>query len=69
MCAKMCFVTGKDVLFGNYVSHSHRKTRRKFNSNLKTKRVYIPSVKAFVRIVVSPAGLRNIDKRGVEYFL
>ena len=38
---KVCEITGKSAVVGNNVSHSNRKTKRKFNPNLKTKRFLV----------------------------
>ena len=42
---KRCAVTGKSVMYGNNVSHSHKKTRRRFEANLHVKRFYLPDEK------------------------
>ena len=65
MCAKKCFLTGKGVMFGKNVSHSNIHTNRKFKANLKVKKIYIPSAKTFVKVVISAAGLKTIDKCGI----
>ncbi len=38
-----CQVTGRSPGFGNKVSHSHRRTRRRWNPNIQTKTYYLPS--------------------------
>ena len=67
--SKICVVTGKKVLFGNNVSHSNRKTRRKFFVNFHKLRFWVPSKKRFIRLLVSSKGLRIINKFGIEYVL
>ncbi len=62
---RRCAVTGKSVMYGNNVSHSHKKTRRRFEANLHTKRFYLPEEKRWVKLLVSARGLKIIAKRGV----
>ncbi len=51
---------------GNNVSHSHRRTRRRFLPNLHWHRFWVPARGRFVRLLVSSKGLRIIDKLGIE---
>lgn len=67
--AKVCFITGKKVLFGNNVSHSNRKIRRKFLPNLHRLRFWVPSKGRFIRFIVSSKGLRIINKFGIDYVI
>ena len=64
--AKVCPITGKRTVTGNNVSHAHNKTRRTWEPNLQSKRIWIPSENRFVRMHVSACGLRTIQKLGVE---
>jgi large subunit ribosomal protein L28 len=59
-------VTGKAPSFGNAVSHSHRRTRRRFDPNIQSKRYWLPSENRFVRLRLSTKGMRVIDARGIE---
>lgn len=52
-------------MVGNSVSHSHAKTKRRFNINLHTKKFYIPEEDKWITLKVSTSGLRNINKKGV----
>lgn len=63
---RTCQVTGAAVAFGNNVSHSHRRTRRRFDVNVQRKRYWVPSLGRHVTLRVSPRGIRTIDKRGIE---
>lgn len=54
---------------GNNVSHANNKTKRKWNPNLHWKRFWVPSENRFVRLRVSAAAMRNIDKNGIESVL
>jgi len=65
----VCQVTGKKPLTGNNVSHSQRKTRRRFLPNLHTHRFWVESEKRFVKLRVSSKGIRIIDKQGIEQVL
>ncbi len=65
----VCQVTGKKPLAGNNVSHSQRKTRRRFLPNLHAHRFWVESEKRFVKLRVSCKGLRTIDKVGIEQVL
>ncbi|MGO2825280.1 MAG: 50S ribosomal protein L28, partial [Brachybacterium alimentarium] len=52
--------------FGKSISHSHRRTSRRFDPNIQRKRFYVPSLGRTVRLRVSARGLRTIDRRGIE---
>ena len=67
--SKVCQVTGKRPMSGNNVSHAHNKTRRRFAPNLHMHRFWVPSENRFVRLRVSAAGMRVIDKKGIETVL
>ncbi|MFT8356187.1 50S ribosomal protein L28 [Bifidobacterium aquikefiri] len=64
--AKTCQVLGIHVSFGNSVSHSHRRTRRRFQPNLQRKRYWVPSLNRFIALEVSARGIKTIDRRGIE---
>ncbi len=51
---------------GNSVSHSHRATRRKFQVNLVSKRVYLPDENRYVRLRISTRMLRSLNKKGAK---
>lgn len=67
--SRVCQVTGKKVLSGNNVSHSNRKTRRRFLPNLHRHRFWVPSQGRYVSLLVSHKGMRTIDKNGIEAVL
>jgi len=67
--SRVCQVTGKKPLKGNLVSHANNKTRRRFQPNLHYRRFWIETQNRWVRLRVSTAGLRKIDKLGVEAVL
>jgi large subunit ribosomal protein L28 len=63
--SKVCQITGKKVMFGNNVSHSNNKSRRKFYPNLQVKRFYIPEEDKWITLKVSTAAIKTINKLGV----
>jgi len=64
--ARVCQVTGKKPQLGNHVSHANNKTRRRFMPNLQYRRFWSESESRWVRMRVSQAGLRTIDKKGID---
>ena len=67
--SRECQVTGKRPMGGNNVSHANNKTRRVFLPNLHYRRFWVESENRWVRLRVSSAGLRRIDKFGIEAVL
>lgn len=67
--ARVCQVTGKKPRSGNNVSHANNKTRRRYLPNLQWHRFWVPSEERFVRLRVSAAAMRTIDKNGIETVL
>ncbi len=67
--ARVCQVTGKAPMVGNKVSHANNKTKRRFLPNLQYRRFWVESENRFVRLRVSNAGLRVIDKKGIDVVL
>ena len=67
--ARICDITGKKPMGGNHVSHANNKTRRRFLPNLHSRRFWVESENRWVRLRVSRAGLRNIDKKGIDAVL
>ena len=64
--AMVCQITGKKVMVGNNVSHSKRRTKRKFYPNLFDKKFYLPEEDRWVKLRVSAAGIRIINKKGLK---
>ncbi len=67
--ARVCQVTGKAPMVGNKVSHANNKTKRRFLPNLQYRRFWVESENRFIRLRVSNAGLRLIDKKGIDEVL
>ena len=63
--ARVCQITGKVPMTGNYVSHSNIKTKRRFLPNLQTKRFFLAEEDKWITLKVSTEGLRTINKRGL----
>ncbi|MFB9777016.1 50S ribosomal protein L28 [Brevibacterium otitidis] len=64
--AAVCQVTGAVPGFGHNVSHSNRRTKRRFNPNIQKKRYYVPSLRRTVTLTVSAKGMKVIDARGID---
>lgn len=64
--SQVCQVTGARPTFGNNVSHSHRRTRRRFDVNVQRKRYWVPSLGRHVTLRVSARGIKTIDQRGID---
>ena len=67
--SRICQLTGKRPITGNNVSHSKRKTKRRFLPNLIHKRMYIPEVDKWVDLKISTSAMRNINKIGLFEYL
>lgn len=63
--SRVCQLTGKRVMVGNNVSHSNRRTKRKFYPNLITKKFYLPEEKEYITLKISTSALRTINKKGI----
>jgi large subunit ribosomal protein L28 len=63
--SKICQVTGKKVMVGNNVSHSKRRTKRKFYPNLFKKKFFLPEEERWITLKISAAGIRLINKKGL----
>ena len=67
--ARVCIVTGKKPMVGNNVSHANNRTKRRFLPNLQYRRFWVESENRWVRLRLSNAALRTIDKNGIESVL
>lgn len=66
LTGRKCRLTGKSGQVGNRVSHAKNRTKHVFKVNLQNKRIFIPSLNKKVRVKLSTAALRTIDKLGPE---
>lgn len=64
--SKICQITGKKAMVGNNVSHSKRRTKRTFDVNLFTKKFYWVEQDTWISLKISAAGLRVINKVGLN---
>jgi large subunit ribosomal protein L28 len=67
--SKICQVTGKKAMVGNNVSHSKRRTKRRFYPNLFVKRYYLSEEERWISLKISAAGIRLINKKGLTAVL
>ena len=67
--ARVCQITGKAPMVGNNVSHANNKTKRRFLPNLQRRKFWLESENRWINIRLSNAGLRTIDKKGIEVVL
>ena len=64
--AAYCKVTGAQPGFGHTISHSHRRTKRRFDPNIQKKRYWVPSLRRNITLNLSAKGIRVIDARGID---
>ena len=67
--ARVCQVTGKAPMVGHHVSHANNKTKRRFMPNLQYRRFWVESENRWVRLRLTTAGLRTVDKIGINAVL
>ena len=64
--SRVCMLTGTKPGFGHAISHSHVRTKRRFNVNIQSRRYFLPSENRTVRLTLSARGLKTVDKIGIE---
>lgn len=64
--SRICQITGKKAMVGNNVSHSKKRTKRTFEVNLFTKKFYYVEEDCWISLRLSAAGLRVINKKGLD---
>ncbi|MCO1655159.1 50S ribosomal protein L28 [Pseudonocardia humida] len=64
--SRRCQLTGREPGFGRNVSHSHKRTSRRWDPNIQVRRYWLASESRFVRLRLSVRGMRTVDKIGVE---
>jgi large subunit ribosomal protein L28 len=67
--SQVCQITGKKVMVGNNVSHSKRRTKRRFYPNLFDKKFFLPEENRWIKLRVSASGIRTINKKGLKLAL
>ena len=64
--SKICQITGKKAQIVNNVSHSKHRTKRSFDVNLFSKKFYYVEEACWIQLKISAAGLRMINKVGLD---
>lgn len=64
--ARRCDISGKQTGTGNRISHSHRKTKRRFLVNVVTRTVFLPDENRYVRVKMSARMMRTLKNKGVK---
>ena len=67
--SRVCQVTGKAPRTGHHVSHANNKTKRRFLPNLQRRKFWLESENRWIRLRLTNAALRTIDKNGIEVVL
>jgi large subunit ribosomal protein L28 len=67
--SRVCQITGKGPIVGNHVSHANNKTKRRYLPNLQYRRLWVESENRYVKLRLTNAGLRTIDKKGIDVVL
>jgi len=67
--SRVCQITGKGPIVGNHVSHANNKTKRRYLPNLQYRNLWVESENRFIKLRLSNAGLRTIDKKGIDVVL
>jgi large subunit ribosomal protein L28 len=62
----ICQVTGRRPGFGNRVSHSHKRSKRRWDPNVQRRRYWLPSEGRTITLTVSTKGIKTIDRKGIE---
>lgn len=69
MSRRHCRLTGRKPGFGKQVSHSHRRTSRRWLPNTQTRRYWVPSENRYVTLTLSTKAMKTVDRRGIESVL
>lgn len=64
--SQVCQVTGRRPGTGKRVSHSHRRTNRRWRPNLQHHRYWLASEDRWITLRLSAKAIRTIDRRGVD---
>ncbi len=67
--ARVCQLTGKKPMVGNNVSHAKNRTKRRFLPGLQYRRFWLEKEKKWVKLRLSNAALRTVDKKGIDAVL
>ena len=64
--SRRCQLWETDLPNDGSVSHSHRRTNRRFDPNVHTKRFWLPTERRYVRLTLSTRAIKTVSKRGIE---
>ena len=64
--SRRCMLTGAEPRFGKQVSHSHRRSSRRWDPNIQAKRYWVPSEGRYVRLQLSAKAIKTIDRIGID---
>jgi large subunit ribosomal protein L28 len=64
--SRRCQLTGREPGFGRSVSHSHRRTNRRFDPNIQTRRYWYPAQQRYIRLRLSTDAIRTVDRIGID---
>ena len=64
--SRHCQLTGRRPGFGKSVSHSHRRTSRRWDPNIQVRRYWLPSEGRTVRLRLSTKAIKTVDRDGIE---
>lgn len=67
--SRRCQLTGREPRFGKSVSHSHRRTSRRWDPNVQTRRYWVPAEGRYVRLRLSVKAIKTVDRDGIEAVL
>ncbi|MBL0143282.1 MAG: 50S ribosomal protein L28 [Betaproteobacteria bacterium] len=67
--SRVCQITGKGPIVGNHVSHANNKTKRRYLPNLQYRKLWVESENRYIKLRLTNAGLRTIDKKGIDVVL
>lgn len=67
--SRVCQISGKRVMIGNNVSHALNRTKRRFDTNLISKRFYIPEEDRWIKLKITTSVLRTINRKGISAVL
>src|SRR5579859_5421775 len=67
--SRVCQVTGKAPRTGHHVSHANNKTKRRYLPNLQYRKFWVEGENRWVKMRLTNAGLRLIDKKGIDVVL
>lgn len=64
--SKRCDLTGVGPSSGMNVSHSNRHTKRRWEPNLKSKRIYIPEENRWIKVRATASAIKTLSKKGLK---